>query len=332
MATSGNDYPVSFEVGYPESPSRLLALLGAVFFIKFILLLPHLIIMYFLSIVSFIVSYIGYWAVHHSRPELSTGACSAGRGQARGERGRIRRRPRRPDGRVQLRHPGRRRGLLRGPRTGATGLGRERGRYTHQLRRGRPRSADQGQPGRRRRRQGHRRGGLPGHQRRLLRGGRRAGRGAQHRSEPANRRGQSDRGPGDSRTVRALGPWVATARSDRPPHVVPVWGVWVDERFWFFTDRRSFKARNAERDPRATVNLESGDEVVILEGTLVAVTETGPSRRVSAAYEAKYGVTAAPDDVTALFYLSHRKVAMCSGVGNEIAEGRGLPASTSLSK
>ena len=89
---------------------------------------------------------------------------------------------------------------------------------------------------------------------------------------------------------------------------MPVWGVWVDERFWFFTDRGSFKARNAERDPRATVNLESGDEVVILEGTLVAVTETGPSRRVSAAFEAKYGVTAAPDDVTALFYLSHRKV------------------------
>ena len=102
--------------------------------------------------------------------------------------------------------------------------------------------------------------------------------------------------------------WVATARSDGPPHVVPVWGVWVDERFWFFTDRRSFKARNAERDPRATVNLESGDEVVILEGGLVAVTETGPSRRVSAAFEAKYGVAAAPDDVTALFYLSHRKV------------------------
>ena len=76
--------------------------------------------------------------------------------------------------------------------------------------------------------------------------------------------------------------WVATARSDGPPHVVPVWGVWVDERFWFFTDRGSFKARNAERDPRATVNLESGDEVVILEGTLVAVTETGVSQPVSA--------------------------------------------------
>ena len=102
--------------------------------------------------------------------------------------------------------------------------------------------------------------------------------------------------------------WVATARPDGPPHVVPVWGVWVDERFWFFTDRGSFKARNAERDPRATVNLESGDEVVILEGGLVAITEPSVSQPVSAAYEAKYGVAAAPDDVTALFYLSHRKV------------------------
>ena len=63
MAASGNDYPVSFEAGYPESPSRLLALLGVIFFIKIILLIPHLIIIYFLSIASFVVMYIGYWAV-----------------------------------------------------------------------------------------------------------------------------------------------------------------------------------------------------------------------------------------------------------------------------
>ena len=63
MAQTGSDYPVAFEVQYPESSSRLLALLGVLFFIKGILLIPHLIIIYFLSIASFVVMYIGYWAV-----------------------------------------------------------------------------------------------------------------------------------------------------------------------------------------------------------------------------------------------------------------------------
>ena len=63
MAQGGSDYPVAFEVEYPESSSRLLALLGVLFLIKGILLIPHLIILYFLSIASFVVMYVGYVAV-----------------------------------------------------------------------------------------------------------------------------------------------------------------------------------------------------------------------------------------------------------------------------
>ena len=63
MAQNGSDYPVAFEVEYPESSSRLLALLGVIFLVKGILLIPHLIILSFLGIASFVVMYIGYWAV-----------------------------------------------------------------------------------------------------------------------------------------------------------------------------------------------------------------------------------------------------------------------------
>ena len=56
-------YPVAFRVEYPEHSSRILALLGAVFFIKLILLIPHIIILYVLGIASAIVIYFGYWAV-----------------------------------------------------------------------------------------------------------------------------------------------------------------------------------------------------------------------------------------------------------------------------
>jgi uncharacterized membrane protein len=63
MTTSGSDHPVRFEADYPEAPSRPLALLGVLFFIKGLLLIPHIIVLYVLSIVAFVVAYIGYWAV-----------------------------------------------------------------------------------------------------------------------------------------------------------------------------------------------------------------------------------------------------------------------------
>ena len=56
-------YPVSLQVEYPEDPSRLLAFLGALFFLKVILLIPHLFILYFLVISQAIGIYFGYWAV-----------------------------------------------------------------------------------------------------------------------------------------------------------------------------------------------------------------------------------------------------------------------------
>ena len=56
-------YPTVLQVEYPERCSRLLALLGALFFVKAILLIPHIIILILLGIAQGIVIYIGYWAV-----------------------------------------------------------------------------------------------------------------------------------------------------------------------------------------------------------------------------------------------------------------------------
>ena len=63
MTTSGSDYPVRFEADYPDSPSRVLALLGVIFFIKGLLLIPHIIVLSVLGLVGLVVAYIGYWAV-----------------------------------------------------------------------------------------------------------------------------------------------------------------------------------------------------------------------------------------------------------------------------
>ena len=82
--------------------------------------------------------------------------------------------------------------------------------------------------------------------------------------------------------------WVATNRADSSPHLSPVWGVWNDDAFHFFTDEDSLKARNIRRDPRAVVHLESGDEVVIMEGTLEFAVATP---ELVSAYESKYGIS-----------------------------------------
>ena len=58
-----SDYPMRFDVDYPELPSRGLALLGALLFIKELLLIPHLIILFALGIAASLVVYIGFWAV-----------------------------------------------------------------------------------------------------------------------------------------------------------------------------------------------------------------------------------------------------------------------------
>ena len=93
--------------------------------------------------------------------------------------------------------------------------------------------------------------------------------------------------------------WVATSRIGGPPHVVPVWGVWLNDCFHFFTDPESLKGRNIRRDPRAVVHLESGDHVVILEGELVS---HPAAAEIVSAYEAKYGMSLGqePGDVYTL--------------------------------
>ena len=101
--------------------------------------------------------------------------------------------------------------------------------------------------------------------------------------------------------------WVATTRHDGRPHVIPVWGLWLDGAFFFSTDPDSLKGRNIARDPRVVVHLESGDEVVVMEGDLVREHDAGALSRFSEAYDAKYRVR--PDvsdpDAGPVYRLKH---------------------------
>ncbi len=86
--------------------------------------------------------------------------------------------------------------------------------------------------------------------------------------------------------------WVTTSRADGRPHAAPVWGVWVDDEFLFSTDAGSVKGRAITRSPDVLVHLESGDDVVIVEGPARPLAHTDPVvEAFVAAYEPKYDFT-----------------------------------------
>jgi hypothetical protein len=102
----------------------------------------------------------------------------------------------------------------------------------------------------------------------------------------------------ENRLIAARNYWVCTTRSDGRPHVMPVWGIWQDECFYFGTDLKSIKGRNLLRNPYLMVHLESGDDAVILECRAERVNEPQLLKRVLMAYSEKYGVFSDESELT----------------------------------
>jgi len=49
--------------------------------------------------------------------------------------------------------------------------------------------------------------------------------------------------------------WLATIHAGRgSPHVMPVWGVWLDDAFFFSTGRKSRKGQNLAANPACTIS------------------------------------------------------------------------------
>lgn len=84
--------------------------------------------------------------------------------------------------------------------------------------------------------------------------------------------------------------WVSSATAGGRPHAMPVWGLWAKGRFVFSTDPASRKARNLQANPRVVIHLESGDDVVVVEGLVEAVQDAEWLTSLNRAYAAKYGV------------------------------------------
>lgn len=106
----------------------------------------------------------------------------------------------------------------------------------------------------------------------------------------------------DGRLREAPNYWLVTVSGVGRPHAVPTWGAWVEGIF--YTEGGGRKVQNMRANPAVVVHLESGADVVIMEGEAreIRAPERSLFERIDAAYAAKYEYKpsdnlSSPDDV-----------------------------------
>lgn len=104
----------------------------------------------------------------------------------------------------------------------------------------------------------------------------------------------------EQRLTAAKNYWICSVRPNNKPHAIPVWAVWVDGCIYFDGSPETRHARNIARNPNVVVHLESGDDVLIVEGAVQMLQAVGSElgNKVAPAYSAKYadeGYSPKPD-------------------------------------
>ena len=84
--------------------------------------------------------------------------------------------------------------------------------------------------------------------------------------------------------------WLCSVRPDGRPHVIPRWAVYVDGKIYYDGSPETRHNQNLETNPNVSVHLESGDQVIILEGTTAPAGKPDPelANRLVDAYRKKY--------------------------------------------
>ena len=90
------------------------------------------------------------------------------------------------------------------------------------------------------------------------------------------------------RLTNARNYFLTTVRSNGRPHMMPIWGVWIDNAFYFSTGRTSVKARNLERNSNCVLCPGDADEAVIAEGVASKITNKTILKKFNAVYLKKY--------------------------------------------
>ena len=82
--------------------------------------------------------------------------------------------------------------------------------------------------------------------------------------------------------------WLATTQADGMPHAMPIWGLWLDNRFWFSTGEHSKKARNLAKTPYCVIGIDLGDDAVCVEAQVALTKDPAVIKTFCDRYSAKY--------------------------------------------
>src|SRR5579863_2338002 len=116
----------------------------------------------------------------------------------------------------------------------------------------------------------------------------------------------------EERLAKSRNYWICTARPDGRPHSIPVWGFWIDGAVFFGTGRDSRKSLNLTHNPAVSIHLDSGDDVVILEGTAVEVdpNDKPTLKKIDAASRLKYKMPMTPVPSDSVIYCVRPRVVL----------------------
>jgi nitroimidazol reductase NimA-like FMN-containing flavoprotein (pyridoxamine 5'-phosphate oxidase superfamily) len=84
--------------------------------------------------------------------------------------------------------------------------------------------------------------------------------------------------------------WVVTVDSGGQPHAVPVDGLWIENALYFGGGSQTRWIRNLTANPHVAVHLESGTDVVMMEGTAEYLSDPKHpiAQKLDEASQAKY--------------------------------------------
>ncbi len=92
----------------------------------------------------------------------------------------------------------------------------------------------------------------------------------------------------DDRLKKSHNYWIATARPDGKPHLIVIWGLWLEGVFYFSTGRESRKAKNLAMQAYCVIGTEDADQAVAMEGIAEEEPDRAVRRKVLTLYERKY--------------------------------------------
>ena len=103
---------------------------------------------------------------------------------------------------------------------------------------------------------------------------------------------------------------LTTVRPDGRPHTMVVWGIWLENAYYFSTGSATRKAQNIAANPNCVVCNENVEEAVIVEGEVRQLPVAEIPKPAFAVYLKKYGWTLDPERGPVFKVHPHKVIAM----------------------